>query len=140
MIQESGGQFYPILFTDAIAIGIYIAGLIQDLIGVIQVKAVHSLLHIAVGQVTGKEGICLVKQATVDVVYYGILINGGRNGLTNHLIAKDLTAQVIAHIVGLQGLFIDLGAKSIHLLHLSVALGRDILDAREEIHLTILHG
>ena len=49
MIQESGGQFDSILLTNAIAIGIYIAGLIQDLIGMIQIKAVHCLLHITVG-------------------------------------------------------------------------------------------
>ena len=139
MIQESGGQFDSILLTNAIAIGIYIASLIQDLIGMIQIKAVHCLLYITVGQVTRKEGICLVEQATVDVVYYGILINGGRNGLTNHLVAKNLTAQVIAHIVSLQRLFIDLSAISICLLHLSIALGRDILNTGEEVHLTILH-
>ena len=49
MIQESGRQFDSILLTDAISISIYIASLIQDLIGVIQVKAVHRLIHIAVG-------------------------------------------------------------------------------------------
>ena len=101
LIQESGGQLRAILFTDAIPIGIYITGLIQNLIGMIQVKAVHRLLHIAIGQVTGKESICLVEQAAVDVFYHGILINGGRNGLTNHLITKDLTVQIVAHIVGL---------------------------------------
>ena len=140
MIQESGGQFDSILLTDTISISIYITGLIQDLIGVIQVKAVHRLLHIAVGQVTGKEGICLVEQATIDIVYHGILINSGRNGLTNHLVAEDLTAQVIAYIVSLQRLFIDLSTISIHLLHLSITLSRDIFDAGEEIYLTILHS
>ena len=49
LIQESGRQFDSILLTDAISISIYIASLIQDLIGVIQVKAVHRLIHIAVG-------------------------------------------------------------------------------------------
>ena len=140
LIQESGGQFDSILLTDTISISIYITGLIQDLIGVIQVKAVHRLLHIAVGQVTGKEGICLVEQATIDIVYHGILINSGRNGLTNHLVAEDLTAQVIAYIVSLQRLFIDLSTISIHLLHLSITLSRDIFDAGEEIYLTILHS
>ena len=126
MIQESGRQFDSILLTDAISISIYIASLIQDLIGMIQIK--------------GKERICLVEQATVDIVYYGILINGGRNGFTNYLVAKNLTAQVIAYIVSLQRLFIDLSAISIRLLHLSIALGRDILNTGEEVHLTILHG
>ena len=139
LIQESGGQLHTILFADAIPIGIYITGLIQNLIGMIQVKAVHRLLHIAVGQVTGKEGIRLVKQAAVDIFYHGILINGGRNGLPNHLIAKDLAAQIIAHIVGLQGFFIGLSAETVCLLHLSIALGGNILDAGEKVHLTILH-
>ena len=140
LIQESGGQLHTILFADAIPIGIYITGLIQNLIGMVQVKAVHRLLHIAVGQVTGKEGIRLVEQAAVDIFYHGILINGGRNGLTNHLVAKDLAAQIIAHIIGLQGFFIGLSAETVCLLHLSIALGGNILDAREEVHLTILHG
>ena len=55
------------------------------------------------------------------------------------MVAKDGIAQIVSYIVGLERLFIRLSLEAFGLLHLLKTLGRDILDAGEEVHLAVLH-
>ena len=76
-------------------------------------------------------------QATINTVCNGIFINRRGNSLSDNRIAKNSIVQVISHIVSLQSLIIDFGAKAFGLADFVITFRRDIFDTGYEINLSI---